>query len=235
VPHDRWLTTHLSPTWRTRDLKRWLLHIVLPGLLPPSTRPDPPPRHRPASPLTFAPSTLDDASVLSGLVLSLDECIAADEHAVRFPPRPNSLLRSSGASARSLDIRSDDPHTRYTLVSFSTGQILEDDRPLKEYNLRSDELLEMYERAALVVLPRKMLADYCAPYFEGRVKSARVIWGAADELGRILDEGGAKTDHRPNMLRQGRRKDTSGDGEHWAIVRNGTLTLTNDRIVSGSN
>lgn len=67
--------------------------------------------------------------------------------------------------------------SRYVLVAFSTGQILEDDFPVSWYNLRPYELLEMHMAGAVVSLPREIKAEYVQPYFECKVKCLRIVWG----------------------------------------------------------
>lgn len=61
VPHDQWLVTHLDPDWKIKQVKLWILSKCIPSyanLHAQTKAPEPvpdPPRHRPASPITFAP------------------------------------------------------------------------------------------------------------------------------------------------------------------------------------
>src|SRR5262245_19498947 len=56
VPYDLWLVTHVSLAWRTKQAKQWLLSKCLPSTVPPPDDIQPPTRHRPVSPITFASS-----------------------------------------------------------------------------------------------------------------------------------------------------------------------------------
>lgn len=53
VPHDQWLTTHVNPAWKSRQLKQYLLSKCFTHLSPPDDV-ELPQRHRPVSPITFA-------------------------------------------------------------------------------------------------------------------------------------------------------------------------------------
>ena len=99
--------------------------------------------------------------------------------------------------------------SRYILVAFSTGQILEDDFPVSWYNLRPYELLEMHTAGAVVSLPREIKAEYVQPYFECKVKWLRIVW---DRLRKEALTSGGKV--RIKVRRKRSESQITGGGMH---------------------
>jgi hypothetical protein len=94
----------------------------------------------------------------------------------------NHAIASTSGMTSSIAIGDDpssstklDPSSQYVLVSFSTGQLLEDDLSLSWYNLRQYELLELHNIASDMRLPREVMHEYVQPIFEAKVKALRVV------------------------------------------------------------
>ena len=94
----------------------------------------------------------------------------------------------------------------YTLLSFSTGQLLEDNAPLAWYRLRAHELLELHPRGALAPLPRAAAPEaYAEPFFEARATAVPLVPATPDGPMRWP--------------------------ERWLTIRRGTLILAPERTV----
>lgn len=127
-----------------------------------------------------------------------------------------------------------------TLIRFATGQLLDDDWTLEDYNIKPGELIEMHRVGVTPPLPRRDISAYVQPYWEGWAKTLRVVYkdiltiedpkkpstknvkhasgdqGTAD--GRRVDEG-------PRSTRLEWR-------DRWVVIRDGLLLLCKDRQVS---
>lgn len=144
------------------------------------------------------------------------------------PPSPSDEIPKTTQSA-SL------PH--YTLLSFSTGQILEDHYQLSWYAVYPHELFELHSHASLVRLPRDSISDYVKPYFEARVWALKVL--TKDDEGtlgipRSIEKLGWAPDSieydREKLLRKRRTKFQWQ--EKWVIIHRGVLHLCKDRNVT---
>ncbi|KAJ7085425.1 hypothetical protein B0H15DRAFT_1023459 [Mycena belliarum] len=67
-----------------------------------------------------------------------------------------------------------DLYSQFTLIRFSTGQLLEDELPLSFYDMQPNELLELHHLGVVVTLPRANLARYLDTYWEGWVRVLRM-------------------------------------------------------------
>lgn len=63
-----------------------------------------------------------------------------------------------------------------TLIRFSTGQILEKHFTILDYGIKPYELIEIHRLGVMTKLPREITFKYIEPYWEGWVKSLRVIY-----------------------------------------------------------
>ncbi|CAK5283236.1 unnamed protein product [Mycena citricolor] len=186
LPHDQWFTTHVDTDWKIKQVKSWLLAKCLPYAAPPSPparqavkkpqRPPSPitfapdPRHRPISPITFAAPNKgqqtgrdEDADVEEEIALSPTRTPPVfspssdgefeNNIVTAAPPKSKKRIVLPSASTSTKG----ELFTQFTLLRFSTGQILEDDLPLSFYELKADELLELHRRRTLHTLPLESL------------------------------------------------------------------------------
>jgi hypothetical protein len=65
--------------------------------------------------------------------------------------------------------------SQYTLLTFSTGQVLEDDFKVLWYDLHPYELLELHHVGADLRLPRDVMLEYVQPSFEAKVRALRLV------------------------------------------------------------
>jgi hypothetical protein len=93
-------------------------------------------------------------------------------------------------SSKSSAPLADSATTRYTLLAFSTGQILEDHLTVSCYNLRPHELLELHNFGSDLRLPRDIVLQYIQPCFEARVRALRVFWKERASRGHGVDSPG---------------------------------------------
>jgi hypothetical protein len=94
------------------------------------------------------------------------------KHAIASASMPSSIAVGDDPSSSTTKL---DQSSQYVLISFSTGQLLEDDFTLSWYNLRQYELLELHNIASDMRLPRDIMHDYIQPIFEAKVKALRVV------------------------------------------------------------
>ncbi|KAF7370292.1 hypothetical protein MSAN_00660500 [Mycena sanguinolenta] len=235
LPHDQWFTTHVDPDWKVKQVKSWLLAKCLPYAAPPSPplrqsarkpqRPPSPitfapdPRHRPISPITFAMPkqkvATDDASEFEEppiTDISEPEPQPSPEEILPpiQPPKKRAILPTASTSAKG------DLYSQYTLIRFSTGQLLEDDLPLSFYDMQANELLELHRVGIIVTLPRAHPTRYLDAYWEGRVRVLRM---------KPLDD---EEDSYP--LYKVRQLETRALEwrERWLVVREGSIYLCRD-------
>lgn len=249
VPYDQWLVTHLSTSWRIKQVKLWLLSKC--NLAANMNVSDIDlPRYRPISPITFASvtktSTLDhnndseelaeydgDSDGLSGYE-SIE--VSYSSHKMRPRTAGSHSLRSSISNAdvrtqRQCDESAKQLLTRYTLLTFSTGHILEDEFPLSWYNLRSYELLELHLTGAVVSLPREVMLDYVKPYFMAKVKALRKEGDALYEGTIHIPQGRQKQSYSSEPPVRKRGKIKLEWKERWVIIHQGILNLCKYRTV----
>ncbi|KAJ7073438.1 hypothetical protein B0H15DRAFT_1027473 [Mycena belliarum] len=238
LPHDQWFTTHVDPDWKVRQVKSWLLSKCLPYAAPPSPpirqstrkpqRPPSPitfapdPRHRPISPITFAmprPSPVtDDADDDEDEQPADDESTEPENQhheeqvAVRPPPqKKRAIVSNAGSTSGKGDL-----YSQFTLIRFSTGQLLEDELPLSFYDMQPNELLELHRLGVVVTLPRANLARYLDAYWEGWVRVLR--------MRPIEDE----EDSYPLYKIRPTETRTLEWRDRWLVVREGRVYLCRD-------
>ena len=139
---------------------------------------------RPVSPITFASAQDPFDSASEG---SLEDDLTADfESHLSMEPTSNRQLRmrltppqrvpspSISGSPTERQAAAFPPH-HYSMLAFSTGQLLEDDYSLAWYGLRPHELLELHPPGTIVRLQREVALEYIQPYLELDVRALRVI------------------------------------------------------------
>ncbi|KAF7374419.1 hypothetical protein MSAN_00326000 [Mycena sanguinolenta] len=235
LPHDQWFTTHVDPDWKVKQVKSWLLGKCLPYAAPASPPPKqsarklqrsssprifaPDPRHRPISPTTFAMpnqkvAPKDASEFEEPLIMDLSEPESQqspEEILPRIqPPKKRTILPTASTSAKG------DLYSQYTLIRFSTGQLLEDDLPLSFYDMQANELLELHRVSIIVTLPRAHPTRYLDAYWEGHVRVLRM---------KPLDD---EEDSYP--LYKVRQLETRALEwrERWLVVREGSIHLCRD-------
>ncbi|KAH7884681.1 hypothetical protein F5I97DRAFT_1929521 [Phlebopus sp. FC_14] len=238
VPRDQWFTTHLDDSWKVKQIKHWTLSKC--NLI---EAPDPP-SQRPVSPITFAPTLQTKNSADS-----LDEGYhedneygddSEDDQWSHFSdlkrrtlysrsdanPRRSTQSAQHGSAALAVD--------RYTLISFSTGTMLEDDFTLSWYKLQPYELLEMHQSEAIVPLPREVMAEYVQPYFLAKVKALRAVWNQKSRRFEVpvntsqhqLNSGQGSGKHRK------RRRSKLEWKDRWVVINQGILNLFKEQMGS---
>ncbi|EIN14720.1 hypothetical protein PUNSTDRAFT_124144 [Punctularia strigosozonata HHB-11173 SS5] len=223
VPLDLWFTTHLDTRWNCKQIKHWILSKCLP-----ESNADPP---RAVSPITFAlPSEESLPFGSEGAWLDLVE----DDEVLSFGTTRHSKSTRSPSThsfddaASPTSSTSETPlHLKYTVLAYSTGQILEDQAHLEWYHLRPHELLEVHEAGAIASLPRRNILNYSEPYFEARVKTVSVFWSGPSEETKRAYQRNALPDGVPVPRRH---KSRSEWADRWVVVRGGNLILCRDRM-----
>lgn len=248
VPYDQWLVTHLDDKWKVKQVKHWILSKC--NLLSSGTK-----THRSVSPITFAPTVRSQPSLDS-----LDDGYNEDDEysdqdlPLRKPPSKPDIYSSLDVKPHSSSSSVTSPLVdRYTLISFSTGSILEDEFTLSWYNLRPYELLEVHPIGTVVPLQREVLAYYIQPYFQARVKFLRVVcnhrsgrfeasgidiqfehngYVARDKLADTLDSFPQKS----NSFQTDKRRRTKINWKtRWVVIHQGVLSLCKEHVVHYSS
>ena len=192
------------------------------------------------------------------------------EYGYSYGRRPRTTSTSNSHSAhlsisnppKSTPTPPTDPKTKtktlaslYTLLTFSTSHILEDEFPISWYHLRPYELIEMHPAGGVISLPRVVMSEYVMPYFEARVKALRVVTpgDGADRGG-----GGGKKIQKGRKGREGDLASSGGSGrmgkdkkgagktgkavgsqgkkdvvwkDRWVVIHKGMLNLCKYRMV----
>lgn len=179
----------------------------------------PDPRHRPISPITFAvpkKKQSDDAS-------EFEQPVDDDPSDPEPDPTPEEILPPVLKKKRAIlspaaPSTTGDLYSKYTLIRFSTGQLLEDDLPLSFYDMQADELLELHRAGVVVPLPRANPAKYLDAYWEGWVRVLRM---------RPIDE-----DEDAYALYKIRHLETRALDWHkrWLVVHKGSIYLCYDEV-----
>ncbi|TFY50885.1 hypothetical protein EVG20_g11275, partial [Dentipellis fragilis] len=263
VSTDQWLVTRFDASWKVSEVKQYILSKVGGGR--DATHFRYPPRHRPVSPITFAsvhpPRNSLDTAEDSYYDYFDDYDFESDTELFSFdgskdtklkqPPTPQESQLPSPFTAYSVQ--------QYSLLTFSTGLLLEDDYSLSWYQLRPHELLELHPPGLVVRLPREIMLEYIQPYFEAKVKALRIVWSDKDFRLDKLDKdrdgdpkswsGKAKMDSSkpwrgmeasvspaPDksalpVIRR-RRKTKLEWKERWVVINQGMFNLFKDRTVS---
>ncbi|KAG0705730.1 hypothetical protein DFH29DRAFT_905700 [Suillus ampliporus] len=245
VPYDQWFITHLDDNQKVKQVKHWILSkcniIQTPHL----------PAQRPVSPITFA-SSIRTRTSLDSMEDGYNEDDEYEEDSddfdfsYRHPElrrqtiysrRPGKLSTIPAPSSQTIQPGSSPVTDQYTLISFSTGTILEDDYALSWYNLRPCELLEMHRAGKVVQLPREVMADYIQPYFECKVKALRAVW--SPKAGRFESPAANRNSlstrskdklsiPTPLQPEKKRRKAKVEWKDRWIVINQGTLSLCKD-------
>ncbi|KAG2074172.1 hypothetical protein BDR04DRAFT_1229434 [Suillus decipiens] len=242
VPYDQWFITHLEDNQKIKQVKHWILskcNIIQTPYLP---------AQRPVSPITFASSIRTRTSVDS-----MDDGYNEDDEyeedsddfddlSYRHPElrRQTIYSRRPGKIATSHTIQpGSSPVTdQYTLISFSTGTILEDDYTLSWYNLRPYELLEMHRSGKVVQLPREIMSEYVQPYFESKARALRAVWSvksgrfeSPSATGNRLHARGRDKTTAIQIPLQPEKKTKKAKVEwkdRWIVINHGILSLCKD-------
>ncbi|KAI0786661.1 hypothetical protein C8Q75DRAFT_261660 [Abortiporus biennis] len=212
VTTDQWLTTHVSSAWKIADVKHWLLAKFQPHLFPVPNLPKALSSHRKraVSPIRFA--SRQEVQKNTGKKAS-DAYYHEDDYdededdldddlydkykygggpagrpstSSAFPLNPSLLGTDQSSSAKGLP--SVPSTSSYLLLSFSTGQILEEHYTVQWYSIQPHQLVELYRGPYFVRLPRAFPEEYVQPYFEARAWALRTVVREPD--GKL--DGGAK-------------------------------------------
>lgn len=248
VPNDQWLVTHLNPSWKISEVKQWLLAKCLPTLFTPPLDIPRPAQKRAVSPITFARrDEIDDNeeghpdAYHEELGYEDDEALFSEDvlqdRYKYVPPRQAASSNQSGTTLKSTTSTS---LLQFALLSFSTGQILEDHYPLSWYTVYPHELLELHLHNSIVKLPRENIEEYVKPYFEARVWALRVI--AKDDDGSLAISRAAEkstraaadtAEHEKDRMLRKRRTKLQWQ-EKWVVIHRGLFQLCKDRNVRAS-
>ncbi|KAG2157923.1 uncharacterized protein EDB93DRAFT_1238284 [Suillus bovinus] len=242
VPYDQWFITHLDDNQKVKQVKHWILSkcniIQTPHL----------PAQRPVSPITFASSIRTRTSVDStddGYNEDdeyEEDSDDFDDFSYRHPEirrqtiysrRPGKI--STASTSHTIQPGSSPVTDQYTLVSFSTGAILEDDYALSWYKLRPCELLEMHRLGKVVQLPREMISEYVQPYFESKARALRAVWSIKSARFESPTANGNRLNARSRdkistvqTPEKKRRKTKVEWKDRWVVINHGTLSLCKD-------
>lgn len=251
---DQWLVTHFDPTWKIVQVKLWILAKCMPT----HAKDIDAPRYRPASPITFAPDPQDrpispitfappayakgpfEGTFGYGVDDELDDPFYDSSSLLDY----NTATRQRHQRRNpSLSIRTNQPpqpeqspppdtqfSSQFTLIRFSTGQILEDDFTLEWYSLAPYELIEIHRNGMILRLPRASVPEYAAPYFEAKVLALRVV-GTDYRSGEGKGKGKSTAIHDSHMRK---RKAQLQWAERWLVIREGVFKLCKDCSVSFS-
>ncbi|KAJ7085473.1 hypothetical protein B0H15DRAFT_376680 [Mycena belliarum] len=135
-----------------------------------------------------------------------------EQVAVRPPPQKKRVIVSNAGSTSGKG----DLYSQFTLIRFSTGQLLEDELPLSFYDMQPNELLELHHLGVVVTLPRANLARYLDAYWEGWVHVLRMC--------PIEDE----EDSYPLYKIRPTETRTLEWCDRWLVVREGRVYLCRD-------
>lgn len=222
VPYDQWLLTHLHNDWIIKQVKHWILAKCN------LAKPPDAPQRRSSSPIIFTP-------------ISAEDCLVGEDE--EYPDEtqhdwlnPDKLYGQSAVLCAS---PTDSPTAggfladRYTLISFSTGTILEDNQTISWYKLRPHELLEIHRSGTVVSLPREVAMNYVQPYFHARIKALLAVW--SHKSGRFKPPGhsteheiGHKKRDRPTPPRWKPKLEWK---DRWVVIHNDILSLAKDTAV----
>ncbi|KDQ49309.1 hypothetical protein JAAARDRAFT_200950 [Jaapia argillacea MUCL 33604] len=185
----------ITPPGRSNNSNNtFLSKCIDPGVYKRSKAPDPP-SHRPLSPITFAGLLAggngkgvegDEGEEREGKEADTEKRGKRSEDGLLGGTSIPSSLPSSYPSSSSppptvTPAATNTPispfhYSRFTLLSFSTTRILQDEYTLAWYGLQPYEFLEMHPVSGIVKVDRGIVAKYVEPYFEERVRTVRVVW-----------------------------------------------------------
>ncbi|KAH8108012.1 hypothetical protein BXZ70DRAFT_29279 [Cristinia sonorae] len=260
VPTDQWLVTHIDCTWKVKHLKLFLLAKFFPSSFistPHLPRVQTSSKRRAVSPIRFAAqpqlSPTTAAQVSDGENgYGEEEEDFGDEIFTQFKWTANMrkstpvvpmIAKPETAQATSEDKSSGnaDP-ALYTLLSFSTGQILEDHLAFEWFNLNPHELLELHSAGFFVSLPKSVPDHYVLPYFEAPVWALRAISRNLDSIeagskkGESMENSPYGSDDRGADPHSSRREKLAKKRQtklewrtRWAVVHKGLFKLCKSR------
>lgn len=169
----------------------------------------------------------------------VDDVLSLDGHKITAP-RPSAS--SSAHLLPKLSLPSELPNQEkdpaldpasYTLISFSTGLILEDRICLDSYNLQPHELLELHKQPYIIKLPRHDEVAYVRPYFEAKVCALKSAIKQVDgERGDTESRHGHDSSHGARDKLSKKRRFKLGWSDRWLVVHKGLIKLTRHRNVS---
>lgn len=266
VPYDQWLITHLDTSWTIKQVKHWILSKCniedAPDL----------PRYRSVSPITFASSAQsratsfdiinndktneegedEDSGEDGGYLGSVKLMNISNGRNSRGPTRRSE---SSTEDSFAVSAAISDLATRYTILTFSNTQVLDDDYVFSWCDIRPYELLEIHPVGSIIRLPREVMVQYVRPYFEARIKALHIVSknkvratkeAFVDRVGVRRSKSGGLTKKglatsdpltydlfRDKNLKESRNKRRSKLEwrERWVIIHQGVLSLCDDRSV----
>ncbi|CCL99897.1 uncharacterized protein FIBRA_01922 [Fibroporia radiculosa] len=234
VTTDQWLITNVDSNLSIARVKQFLLSKFSPLSLrkhsPPKRKSDR--RGRALSPITFSLRGHDEYG--DGSEDDWEEDVLSDSELGHASDDPNHLkykyspsLHQAGHSSSTLVTRTPVPDSltsdgRYALLSFSTGQLLEDHFNLAWYCLLPYELLELHPGPdTVVLLPRGMPEAYIRPYFEARVWALRVVGTelTAEHISVVESQAKDRGKEKEREKRLPNRNGAGGDMVHEAQER----------------
>lgn len=223
------------------DVKNWLLRKCnVWGASAPQ-----PPKFRPASPVTFASRSSSDAASLYNEAeeeegeeeddedwdaYTLDHntphhilhAAAAERAFISYSS--SSLGRTTSmdtAQKSSTSSKADTIASKFALVSFSNGHILDEDSYMSWYNLRPYEMLELHRVGRIIPLPRHSI-DYVEPYFDSPAYEL-------DSFSSQRDHSGKQKKTRPGASAQ--EKQLVEWKKRHVVIRDGSLYIHKDEDV----
>jgi hypothetical protein len=115
-----------------------------------------------------------------------------------------------------------------SIVRFSTGQALEDDFTMSWYDIKPHELLEIHRTGIILRLPRHDLPAYVQPYWEGWVKSLRVIYKPSSSVIKDAGVQSGQTSVDQNRTKKAPKFEWK---DRWVVLSDGMLSLCKDQSV----
>jgi hypothetical protein len=252
VASDKWLVAHFDESWKVSEVKRYILSKATGKAT--GSQLYQPPRNRPVSPITFAsirppPSHTDDsASGTSAQSDANDDSWFDDGEDDDDDNLSSTTHYPGGRSGGTLHFDSPQdlivcstPTERFPLITFSTGQLLDDSFSLSWYKLRPNELLELHPHKNIIRLPRNSMTDYIQPYFECRVKALRALTHDDHHPTKrrdVVSEPRSPTLDRIPLqapLPKRKKKTKLEWRDRWLVISQGRLNLYKGKTVSYSS
>ena len=174
---------------------------------------------RPVSPITFASAR---NSFDSNFEVSLEDDPAVDLEPY-YPTEPTRQMRTRQTPIQRVASSVPEspieqpvtalPTHHYSMLAFSTGQLLEDDYSLAWYGLRPHELLGLHPPGTIVRLQREVMLEYVKPYLELDVRALRVITNDSKDTHALGSTTRAPDTGRssPNKIRKAKDPAPGGD------------------------
>jgi hypothetical protein len=118
-----------------------------------------------------------------------------------------------------------------SIVRFSTGQVLEDDFTMSWYDIKPHELLEIHRTGIILRLPRHDLSAYVQPYWEGWVKSLRVIYKPSGSVIKSVEDARAQSGRTSSNKKPAKEAPQLEWKDRWVVISDGMLSLCKDHSV----